>query len=269
MSTSTTITVHNTGHAPVRVAIQGQLPQRSKRFFEYSNPRPIGTITPRGLFSLGAGLVQFDKRYELIANEPTTIEITGRDGELIAEALTLIQYADTPPAWEVDHTLNAPRIGERYELTAKSRLSFRIEPKASTVDDVYLNFRNLGDASVRVVETTEIERWHVVQPARWTDRGDATAIAPGTSQKFRLSDSARIYMETDSTKDLTLEFSNSNLQHTLRLIAVEDGVERIVANLGHAQGAAVGTSWAPGLNLVSGQVTLRKSRPAVVQQSPL
>jgi hypothetical protein len=223
------------------------------------------------LFSLGGGLVQFDRRYELIADGPTTLEVVARDGNFIVETLKLVEYGDTPPSWEADRTLNPARIGEKYSLDGKTtnRLSFRSDQRDNSVDGSYLNFRNLGDATVRIIGTTEGERWHITRAARWTDPIETAVIAPGNSQKFCINDTSRLFLETGSGKELTLDFSNPNILHSLRLVSVEDGAERIVANIGQAQAAAAGTTWAPGANLVSAQITIRKDRPAIVQQGPL
>jgi hypothetical protein len=271
----TTVVVKNpSGIAPLHVSMQGSLPQKAKKYLDYINDSPVGSMRPNGLGSIGGGQFDWKRRFVFIADAPTTIEVIARDSNFIVEELELVEYADTGPTWEAKSPALAPaRVGVKYQLDADTRIAIRIDQKDESLDGAYVNLRQLGDAHIKIVQQEERECWKVSRLASWTAPTPAGEIAPGTSRAFTISDSSRLVVATDSEKDVRLEFANTNILHTLRLLNADaDGTETLVANIGHGQSQAANTGantiWTPGLNLQAGQVVVRKGVLAIIQQSP-
>jgi hypothetical protein len=268
----TTVQVKNpSGDTALRVSLQGSLPQKTQRYYDYINDTTVGNMKPNGLGSLGGGQFDWKRRFVLFADKPTTVEIVARDSNFVVEALAQINY-DTGLTWEAKEPALAPaRVGVKYEITPESPISIRLNHNDESLDGAYLNLRQLGDANIRIVQQEERECWKVSRLATWIAPTPAGEIGPGMSRSFMISDAARLVIETDSVKDVRLEFANTNILHALRLLNADaDGKETPVVNIGHGQSSQgpSATIWTPGLNLQAGQVVIRKGLSAIVMQQP-
>jgi len=270
---STKVTVRNpSATATLTVSMQGQLPRQIKRFYDFVDDVNVGSMQPKGLGSIGGGQVQDDRRIVLIADAPTAVEIVSRSSDFVVEQLKLIEYTDAPASWDVARELSPVKAGVTYLMDKDTRISFRINAKSS-LEGAYLNFKNLGEANVRIIYQTEREMYRTTRNAVWTVPVQAGDVAPGSSREFKINDTSRLVVSTDSEKELALEFANTNMQHTLRLLNVDDeGCERVVASIGHGQSQVAGTGTngihAPGLNLQSGRVTISRGVSAIIAQAP-
>jgi hypothetical protein len=271
----TTVQVKNpSGDALLRISMQGSLPQKTQKYHDYVNDSPVGSMRPNGLGSIGGGQFDWKRRFVFIADAPTVLEVTARDSNFIVEELERVDYADTGVTYEAKTPALSPaRVGAKYQLDADTRISIRIDQKDESLDGAYVNLRQIGNANIRIVQQEEREMWKVSRVAAWTAPTPAGEVAPGTSRSFTINDSSRLIVATDSEKEITLQFSNHNILHSLRLLNADaDGKETMVANIGHGQSQAANTGantiWTPGLNLQSGQVIISKGVMAIVQQSP-
>jgi hypothetical protein len=260
----TTVRVRNpSADAKLTVSMQGQLPQKMARFWDWIHDRPIGAIQPRSPGSIGGGAFRWHNRIVLAADRPTTLEVVSRFANVIVEELELIDYSDVGPTWEAKSpALGTARVGAKYVLDANTRIALRIDPKEESLDDVYVNFFNAGDAIVRMVDQTERECFRVSRAAAWTAPVVAGEVPPGGVREYTLNDASRIVVTTASEVEVPLEVVNSNPMHQLRLITLDDsGSDLSAVNVDKSGGAGVGHS--------TGRVVIRQGRGAAVQQSPL
>jgi hypothetical protein len=268
----TTVQVKNpSGDTSLRVSLQGSLPQKTQRYYDYINDTAVGNMKPNGLGSLGGGQFDWKRRFVLFADAPTTVEVVARDSNFVVETLAQINY-DTGLTWEANESALAPaRVGVKYSITPETPISIRINQKDDSLDGAYINLRQLGDANIKIVQQEERECWKVSRVATWIAPTPAGEIGPGMSRSFMISDAARLVIDTDSAKDVRLEFANTNILHALRLLNVDaDGKETLAASIGHGQSSQgpSATIWTPGLNLQAGQVVIRKGLSAIVMQQP-
>jgi hypothetical protein len=263
----TTVVVKNPSAAtPLRIRMQGQTAPKMESYVDYINDTLVGSMLPQGRGYISGGQFDWDRRFMLVTDKPTIIEIVAQDRKYIVESLTLVNY-DTGPTWEKDKEIElAPtKTGAAYELTPQARISISLNIKDESLEDTFLNLRNVGDANVQIVQQKEQRIYRKTRAAAWTPPQDAGDVAPGCKKDFTLNDSSRLVVETDSERELTLEFANTNPIHTLRLFNVVDGKEVPVANIAapHAGAGAMSAS-----STWTGAVTIRKGQPAIVMQSP-
>lgn len=264
---TTTVSVHNpSATASLRLSTQGRIAPLYKKHHEYVEDTKVGEIRPSGLASLGGGQITWARRFMLVSDKATTISVTSRSGNFVVEELKPVEYADTGPGWDVARELPAAREGAKYELAANTRLSFRINQSDETLDDAYLNLRQIGDANVQIVQQEEREVFRLSRAVGWTPPARAAEVAPGATRPFTVNDSSRLLIETNSEQEIELGFANTNNLHSLHLSTVENGAERLVSAV-PARGAVDAGQWVIG-GLNSGRINISKSTGAIVAQSP-
>jgi hypothetical protein len=263
----TTVVVKNPSAAmPLRISMQGQTAAKMESYVDYVHDTLVGSMLPQGRGYISGGQFDWDRRFMLVTDKPTTIEIVAQDRKFVVESLRLVNY-DTGPTWEKNNEieLEPTKTGEKYELTPTAPISISINIRDESLDDTFLNLRNVGDSSVQIIQQKEQRIYRKTRASAWTPPQEAGDVAPGCKKEFTLNDNSRLVIDTDSERDLTLEFANTNPVHALRLFSIVDGKEVAVANITppHAGSAALSAS-----STWTGQVTIRKGQPAIVMQSP-
>jgi hypothetical protein len=239
--------------AKVSVYLQGMSPrQDSKAYTDWLSDRPLATIRSNSNGSIGGGIVDWNRRFVLVAASQTDVDITSRRSDYVVEALELVEYADGP-FWEVARELDPIKAGARYNIDANTRLAIRISQKEESVEDAYVNFQIKG-GPVQLVVQTEEKRHRLPRAPGWNTPAEAIEIVPGGSKAFTLGDKARLKLVTDSTKELSFDVVNSNAGHQLRLASVDETDTELAAQI-----------VAPAL---AGRVVISKGRAAIVQQLP-
>lgn len=267
---TTTVSVHNpSATASLKLSTQGRIAPLYKKSHEFVEDSRVGDIRPNGLASLGGGQITWARRFMLVSDKATTISVTSRSGNFVVEELKPVEYADTGPGpgWDVARELPAAREGAKYELAANTRLSFRINQSDETLDDAYLNLRQVGDANVQIVQQEEREVFRLSRAVGWTPPARAAEVAPGATRPFTVNDSSRLLIETNSEQEIELGFANTNNIHSLHLSTVEKDGERIVRVVPPRAAVDDGTQWVIG-GLNSGRINISKNTGAIVAQAP-
>ncbi len=268
----TVVTVDNpSGDTKLTVQIQGQIPPKMERHNDYINDTQVGSVQPNGLGAIGGGQFDWRRRFVLIADRATTIEVTSRDSNFVVEELTLVNYADAGPCWDVSRELPPAQRGVKYQLDADTRVSIRINQSDESLDGAYVNLRQIGDADVRIVQQEIREIWRKSHSAVWIAPQIVGEVAPGGSRDFVVNDTSRLVVSTEGEREIALNFVNTNVSRTLRLLTVDaKGNENAVSNIGtpHVATNNPGEIYMRQLNYSGGRVVIRKGLSCIVQQQP-
>jgi hypothetical protein len=258
MAHATQVVVKNpSGDATLKISMQGGRPGKVEPYPSFVDDPGFATVAPRMNGSIGGGQFTWERRFVLSADAPTVIEIQGKENNFVAERLEAAtdKYGD----YFKPHALAAPKIGTKYELAAGELISFRLNQNDESLDGAYLNFRNQGDATLKLVQQSKKTLFRRELAASWDAPVFVGEIAPGRSGTYTLSDISRLVIDTESKNEITLGVFNPNTQHALRLMSAKDG-EPYTVNIPAAKGTGQGYD--------SGQVTLRKGTSAIIQQAP-
>jgi hypothetical protein len=260
---ATSVTIHNpSANTPLTVSLQGRQAPEMKRHYEYTEDSRVGEIRPNGNGSIGGGQVTWSRRFVLVADRPTTVLVTSRSSNFTADELK--RDADV---WEVARELPAAREGVNYELDSSTRVAIAIDGNDESLDDAYVNLRQIGDANIYIIQQERRPVYKRARAASWLQPAIAGTVSPGASRDFTVNDTSRLLIESTAEEPTELVFANTNQLHALHLFTVDKDGERIASVVLPRAPVDNAAQWVlSGLN--SGRVLVSKNSAAAVAQAP-